>query len=74
MERIRKVWNGLEPGRRVALVAAVLATLAGVALIGSLATAPRMKLLFAGLEGGAAAEVVRALEQKGVRFEVRGNA
>ncbi|MFC3119238.1 hypothetical protein ACFOHS_17720 [Jhaorihella thermophila] len=33
-----------------------------------------MKLLFAGLDGAAAAHVVAALEQKGVEFEVRGNS
>jgi flagellar M-ring protein FliF len=36
--------------------------------------APSMTLLYAGLESGAAGDVVRALEQRGVAFEVRGGA
>lgn len=74
VEQISKVWNGLETRKRVMLVAAVLATVASMALLATIASAPRMKLLFAGLDGAAAAHVVAALEQKGVEFEVRGNS
>ena len=33
-----------------------------------------MTLLYAGLENGAAGEVVRSLEQRGIPFEVRGGS
>jgi flagellar M-ring protein FliF len=39
-----------------------------------MAAAPSMTLLYAGLENGAAGDVVRALEQRGVVFEVRGSS
>jgi flagellar M-ring protein FliF len=39
-----------------------------------MATAPSMTLLYAGLESGAAGDVVRALEQRGAVFEVRGGS
>jgi flagellar M-ring protein FliF len=39
-----------------------------------MATAPSMTLLYAGLESGAAGDVVRSLEQRGVVFDVRGGS
>tara|TARA_R110002072_G_scaffold3206_10_gene23884 strand:- start:7669 stop:9228 length:1560 start_codon:yes stop_codon:yes gene_type:complete len=39
-----------------------------------MATAPSMTLLYAGLESGAAGDVVRSLEQRGVIFDVRGGS
>ena len=39
-----------------------------------IASGPSMTLLYSGLESGAAGEVVRALEQRGIAFEVRGGS
>lgn len=46
----------------------------GILAMSSLATKPNMILLYGGLESAAAGEIVSALEQRGVAFEVRGSA
>ena len=47
---------------------------AAVLGLARLASAPSLTLLYSGLEGPAAGEVVRALEQRGAVYEVRGGA
>lgn len=74
MASITGFWSGLDLGRRVVLVLAAAAILAAIYGIGRLATAPSMTLLYSGLDAAAAGEVVRALEERRVPFEVRGEA
>jgi flagellar M-ring protein FliF len=47
-----------------------------VAVLGltRMASAPNLTLLYAGLENGAAGDVVKALEARGVQYDVRGGA
>lgn len=45
-----------------------------VLMLARMASTPNMALLYSGLEGGVAGEVVTALEQRGATYEVRGNA
>ena len=52
----------------IAVVALIMVTMI------RMATTPRMALLYAGLDSTAAGEVVTALDQEGVIFEVRGNS
>lgn len=72
MQNIIDTWSGLDFRRRVTVVLATLAMITAVWWVGQTASAPRMALLYAGLEGGAAGEVVEALEGQDVVFEVRG--
>nr|WP_281494113.1 flagellar basal-body MS-ring/collar protein FliF [Jannaschia sp. S6380] len=61
--------------RRLAILSvATLVTFAAVLGLARLATAPRMELLFAGLEPSAAAEVVASLDGMGATYEVRGDS
>ncbi|MEL6642555.1 MAG: flagellar basal-body MS-ring/collar protein FliF [Pseudomonadota bacterium] len=62
------------PARRLAIVVATVGVFAGIILLAQMANAPRMALLYSGLEAAAAGEVVQSLEQAGVAHEVRGNA
>lgn len=74
MQQVVAVWSGLDARRRLVVAlaaAAVAATLLWMVRLG--AEAP-MALLYAGLEPRAAGEVLRALEQRGVPHEVRGDA
>lgn len=68
------VWSALDPRRRVIVTAATVAVFVAVLLLGRMAAAPGMALLYAGLESAAAGEVVQVLEQRGVPYEVRGDA
>lgn len=68
------IWTGLTPRRRVIVILATVAMFAAVLLLSRAATAPRMALLYSGLDTAAAGEVIRALDQAGVAYEVRGPA
>ncbi|MEZ5750821.1 MAG: flagellar basal-body MS-ring/collar protein FliF [Paracoccaceae bacterium] len=60
--------------RRVLAIGAALGVFVGVLVMARLATTPGMALLYAGLEGARAGEVIQALEQRGLTYEVRGDA
>lgn len=74
MQQIRTVWAGLDKRRQIVIVLASVALIAAVLVMSRLATTPTMTLLYAGLENGAAGDVVRALDQRGAAYEVRGGA
>lgn len=74
MQQLLNVWMGLDVRRQITVVAATVAVFLAVLAMSRIATAPSMTLLYAGLENGAAGEVVRSLEQRGVAFEVRGGS
>lgn len=74
MQQLQNVWSSLDPRRRVVVVLATIAVFAAVLTMSRMATQPSMTLLYSGLENGAAGEVVQALEQRGVRYDVRGGS
>lgn len=74
MQQILNVWNNLEPGRRVFVVLATVAMFATVLMMSRMASQPSLTLLYAGLESSAAGDVVSALEQRGVAYDVRGGS
>ncbi len=74
MQNVAGVWSGLDLRQRVTVAVATVAMFAAVLFLSRLAMQPSMALLYAGLEGPAASEVVTALEQRGVPYEVRGAA
>ena len=74
MQQIANVWKALDPRRRVVVGLATMAMFAAVLALTRMASTPSMSLLYAGLESGAAGEVVSALEQRGVAYDVRGGA
>lgn len=67
-------WGGLDMRRRVILVAATVGVFLAILGVARIANTPSMALLYAGLDGAAAGEVVNALEGRGVAYEVRGDA
>ena len=74
MQQLALVWGGLDPRRRIIVILATIAVFAAVLGLTRMASQPGLSLLYAGLETGAAGEVVRALEQQGVIYEVRSGA
>ena len=74
MEQLLSVWNALEPRRRVLAAGATLGVFLAVLMLARLATTPGLSLLYAGLEGAQAGEVIQALDQRGLAYEVRGDA
>ncbi|MCC5987947.1 MAG: flagellar M-ring protein FliF [Pararhodobacter sp.] len=74
MEQLLGFWNALDNRRRLMLGAGLAAALVTVLAIARIAATPSMALLYAGLEGAPAGEVIQALEQRGIRYEVRGDS
>ncbi len=74
MQNLLKIWQGLDIRRRAVIVGATLAVFLAVLAMSRLAGASGMALLYAGLEEANAGEVIAALDQRGARYEVRGNA
>ena len=74
MENLTTVWQRQDKRRLAILAISTLTAFAMVLFLTRLATAPRMELLFGGLEPAAASEVVASLEARGVAYEVTGNA
>ncbi len=74
VQQIKTVWVGLDRRKQLVIVLAALAMLATLVVMSRMAATPTMKLLYAGLENGSAGEVIRALEQRGTVFDVRGGS
>jgi len=74
VDNLRSIWKRLDTTRRALAVLAVLAVVVAVLGLARMTAAPGMSLLYAGLDGRQAGEIVQVLEQEGTRYEVRGDA
>ena len=74
MQNLISLWQALDAKKRIIVAGATIAVFVAVLGVARIASAPGMSLLYAGLQGGAAGDVVAALEQDGVAFEVRGDS
>lgn len=72
--QIQNVWSSLDVRRRIIVGLATGAVFAAILTMSRMAAEPSLTLLYSGLESGPAGEVVQALEQRGVVYEVRGGA
>ncbi|NPD16634.1 flagellar M-ring protein FliF [Xinfangfangia sp. D13-10-4-6] len=74
VQNVISIWNGLELRRRIILVGATVAVFLAVLALARFSGGGQMVLLYAGLENRSAGEVVTALDQRGVIYEVRGDS
>lgn len=74
MQNLIAIWTSLDLRRRIILIGATVAMFAAVLALSRMAGRPEMGLLYAGLEPSAAGEVVAALDQQGVTYEIRGDS
>ncbi len=74
MQQIGTVWASLDRRKQIIVAGAVALVFLGVLAMSRIVTAPSMTLLYAGLESGAAGDIVRALDQRGVTYEIRGGS
>ena len=74
MQQVLSVWGRLSPQRRLIVAAATLTVFVAVLALARIATQPGMALLYAGLEPSSAGELVQALEQRNIPYEVRGDS
>jgi flagellar M-ring protein FliF len=68
------LWTTMDLRRRLIVGAATLGMFLAILGLARLSGTPQMALLYAGLDGAAAGEVVAALEARGVAYEVRGDS
>ncbi len=74
MQNFAATWAGLSPGRQLVVVVATFVVFLAVFLMTRGVNERSMALLFGGVDGTAAAEILATLEQQGVPHEVRGSA
>lgn len=74
MKNLVSLWAKLDLRRRIVVVGATLAMFAAVLGLSRLANTQDMALLYAGLESAAAGEVIAALDQRGVAYQVKGDS
>lgn len=74
MQNLISLWSSFDTRRRLVIIGATLAVFLTVLGLARIAGTPGMGLLYAGLDGAAAGEVVAALDQRDVIYEVRGDS
>jgi flagellar M-ring protein FliF len=74
VQQLIAVWQTLNTQRRIIVAGATIAVFVAILAISGMASKPSMSLLYAGLEGSQAADVVTSLEQRGAVYEVRGDS
>lgn len=74
MQHVISLWTGMDIRRQIVAFLSMVALLVTVVALTRMATQPSMTLLYSGLESGQAGEVVSALDQRGIVYEVRGGS
>lgn len=74
MQNAATMWTTMDLRRRLIVGAATLGMFLAILGLARMSGTPQMALLYAGLDGAAAGEVVAALEARGVAYEVRGDS
>lgn len=74
MQPLLATWSALDMRRRAIVIGATLAMFLAILGLARMANVPSMALLYSGLDGAAAGEVVAALEAQGVAYEVTGDS
>ena len=74
MQNLVSIWSSLDLRKKAVVLGATVAMFLAILGLARMAGEPRMVLLYAGLEGSTAGQIVAALEQRAVVHEVRGDS
>lgn len=74
MQNLLSIWKALDLRRKAVVAGATLAVFLAVLALSRLAGEDDQALLYAGLDGAAAGQVIAALDQRGIPYEVRGDS
>ncbi|TGD67515.1 flagellar M-ring protein FliF [Tabrizicola sp. WMC-M-20] len=74
MNNLVSLWQGLTLAKRVVLVAATVGMFLSVLALARIGQSGGQSLLYAGLDGRTAGDVITALDQAGVIYDVRGDS
>ncbi|AKS47789.1 flagellar M-ring protein FliF [Octadecabacter temperatus] len=68
------IWTNLDARRRITVIGASLAVFVAVLLMARSTTSSDLVLLYAGLDNGTAGEIITALDQRDVEYDVQGGS
>jgi flagellar M-ring protein FliF len=74
LQNVIATWSSLDLRRRLIILGATVAMFAAILGLSRMAGQPEMGLLYAGLEPAAAGDVITALDQRGVAYEISGDS
>jgi len=74
LQNVIAIWSAMDLRRRIIILGATVAMFAAILGLTRMAGQADMVLLYAGLEPAAAGDVVAALDQRGVAYEVAGDS
>ncbi|MBC7736342.1 MAG: flagellar M-ring protein FliF [Candidatus Saccharibacteria bacterium] len=74
MQNLLELWANLGNRRRAVVIGATLAMFLAILGLARMSGTANMALLYSGLQGTAAGDVITALDAQGVTYEVRGDA
>ena len=74
MQNLLSLWSAFDTRRRLVIVGATFAVFFAIIGLARIAGTPGMSLLYAGLDGATAGEIVAVLDQRGAIYEVRGDS
>lgn len=74
VQNLLSLWQTMDTRRRIIVVGATLAVFLAVLGLSRMAGTPSTSLLYAGLDSAAAGEVLAALDQAGVAYEIKGDS
>lgn len=74
MQNLLAIWSKMDARRRIIVIGATVAMFLAVLALARFSSTPGMALLYSGLDQKSAGEIIAALEQQGVAYEVRGDA
>jgi flagellar M-ring protein FliF len=74
LQNLVSIWSSLDLRKKAVVLGATVAMFLAILGLARMAGEPRMVLLYAGLEGSTAGQIVAALEQRAVDHEVRGDS
>ena len=74
MEQLTQIWTSLDMRRRIMVIAATLVMFLAILGMSRIASTPTMALLYSELDEMAAGDVVNALDQRNLEYQVRGQS
>ncbi|MFZ1470065.1 MAG: flagellar basal-body MS-ring/collar protein FliF [Paracoccaceae bacterium] len=74
VQNLISIWLALDFRKKAVVLGATLAMFMAVLGLARMANSPNLVLLYAGLEGATAGQIVTALDQRAVSYEVRGDS
>jgi len=74
LSNLDSVWSNLNGRKKIAVIGATIAVFAAVLFMARGTNSTDMSLLYASLDNGAAGEVISALDQRGIAYDVRGTS